>query len=153
MEKFMFDTNAFSSLLTSKTSWKQFFILHKNDFEFLITSIQVEELASIKDENKENRIQHLLCLCEMNAKLVPVIASLGHWRLGSAVLGGTDNVYTALLNKNRSNVSDALIGDAAYREKCILVTDDKRFIRKLDEVHVPTVTFGQFCDLIGMKGE
>lgn len=133
MQKFMFDTNAFSNLMSVKTDWKSFFSKHKNDFEFLITSIQVEELASIKDEQREKRIRHLLCLCELNAKLVPNIAVLGHMRLGYSVLASENSIYQQLLNENKSNACDALIGDAAYREGCTLVTSDKRFIKKIGQ--------------------
>lgn len=146
----MFDTNAFSSLLTSDVDWYSFFSANKNEFEFLITAIQVEELAQISDKDKEKRICHLLCLCCMNVKLVPTIGVVGTSRVGLCVLKNEHDIYTQLLNKNHTNVNDAIIGDAAYREGCTLITDDRKFINKLNAVQIPTMTFREFCENIGL---
>lgn len=147
----MFDTNAFSSLLASHVDWSSFFSIHKSEFEFLITAVQVEELAKIPDKEIENRIRHLLCLCCMNVKLVPTIGVIGKSRLGLCILGDDRDMYTKLLNANRSNVCDAMIGDAAYREDCTLITDDRKFINKLNAVCIPTMTFQEFCENIGLE--
>lgn len=151
MQKFMFDTNAFSSLLSSEIDWTTFFSKHKEDYEFFITSIQIEELAKIPDKDMEKRILHLLCLCSMNVKLVPTIAIVGHARLNMCVLANGDDMYSKLLNTTHSNVCDAMIGDAAYREGCILVTDDTKFIKKLEGNKVPTMIFQEFCKFIGLE--
>ena len=151
MCKFMFDSNAFSNLLASHADWTSFFITHKDKFEFLITSIQIEELAKISDEDLENRIRHLLCLCCMNVKLVPTNAVVGSARLGMCILDNRQEVYKQLLNENRSNINDAMIGDAAHRENCTLITDDKKFIKKLKAVKIPTMTFREFCENIGLN--
>lgn len=150
MRKFMFDTNAFSSLLASHVDWSAFFSAHKNEFEFFITAVQVEELAKIPDKDMENRIRHLLCLCCMNVKLVPTIGVVGKSRLGLCILGNRQDMYAQLLNENRSNISDAMIGDAAYREGCTLITDDRKFINKLNAAQIPTMTFQEFCESIGL---
>lgn len=151
MKKFMFDTNAFSSLLASKVEWTTFFAECKNEYEFFITSIQIEELAKIPDKDIESRIRHFLCLCSMNVKLVPAIAVLGHWRLGKCRLADENDVYFKLLKDNKSNVCDAMIGDAAYKEGCTLVTDDKKFIKRLEANNIPTMTFKEFCEYIGVE--
>lgn len=151
MRKFMFDGNAFSSLLSSEIDWVTFFSKYKEDYEFFITSIQIEELAKIPDQHLEKRIGPLLCLCAMNVKLVPTIAVVGHARLNMCVLANGEDMYSKLLNTTHSNVCDAMIGDAAYREGCILVTNDTRFIAKLKKNQVPTMTFQEFCKFIDLE--
>ena len=42
-----------------------------------------------------------------------------------------ETIYEDLLFENRSNVKDAMIGEMVKREGCFLVTDDTKFISKL----------------------
>lgn len=145
MEKIMFDSNAFSSLLESDLDWTSFF--HKCDgkYEFYVTALQIEELMEIPESKKELRIQHMLCLCQMRAKMVPNILVLDYSRLGFSVLADEkDTTYEDLLFETGSNVKDAMIGEAAKREGCTLVTDDAKFISKLNKVGIPTMTFDEF---------
>ena len=60
----------------------------------------------------------------------------------------TENTYKNLLNQNRSNIDDALIGDAAKRENCTLITDDTRFINKLNANGISTMKFSDFLNSI-----
>lgn len=150
MKKVMFDTNAFSALMNSNIDWTSFFS-NCTDYEFYVTAIQVEELAEISDEKKELRISHLLCLCEMRAKMVPTLMVLGYGRLGFAVLGDENDItYENLLNESRNNVHDAMIGEAAKREGCILVTNDIRFAKKLGANGIQTMTFDEFKNTVRM---
>lgn len=152
MKKIMFDSNAFSSLLNSDLDWNNFFSRCEDKFEFYVTAIQIEELTEIPDSKLELRIQHMLCLCKMRAKMVPNIMVLNYGRLGLSVLSDEkDTTYEALLFESRSNVKDAMIGEAAKREGCILVTDDIRFIPKLHKVNIPTMTFDEFRKGIEMQ--
>ena len=146
MEKIMFDSNAFSSLLNSNTDWTNFFSKCEGKNEFYVTALQIEELSEIPDSKKETRIQHMLCLCQMRAKMVPNILVLGYGRLGLSVFADeNDPTYEDLLFESRSNVKDAMIGEAAKREGCTLVTDDTKFISKLRKVGIPTITFDEFA--------
>ena len=146
MEKIMFDSNAFSSLLSSHIDWTNYFSQCEDKYEFYVTALQIEELSEIPDSKKETRIQHMLCLCKMRAKMVPNILVLGYGRLGLSVFADeNDTTYEDLLFKNQSNVKDAMIGEAAKREGCTLVTDDTRFISKLHKVGIPTMTFEEFA--------
>lgn len=145
MVKIMFDSNAFSSLLNSDMDWTNFFSKCEGKYEFYVTAIQIEELTGIPDSKKELRIQHMLCLCKMRAKMVPNILVLGYGRLGLSVLADeNDTTYEDLLFENLKNVKDAMIGEAAKREGCTLVTDDTKFIAKLHKVGIPTMTFEAF---------
>ena len=141
----MFDSNAFSSLLNSNIDWTSFFSMCEGKYEFYVTALQIEELSEIPDSKKETRIQHMLCLCQMRAKMVPNILVLGYGRLGFSVFADEkDTTYEDLLFESRSNVKDAMIGEEAKREGCTLVTDDTKFISKLHKVGIPTMTFDEF---------
>ena len=56
---------------------------------------------------------------------------------------------TGLLNTveyypNSSNIKDAMIGSAAKREMCIVVTNDKRFSKRLTQYSIPTMEYEEF---------
>lgn len=141
MEKIMFDTNAFDKLMAVLDELRD----NAGKFDFYITAIQVEELANIPDSKKETRICNLLAFCEMRAKLVPVSLVLNHTRLGFCCFSDeNDDTYSLLLNENQSNINDALIGEAAKREGCTLVTDDTNFSKKLKKANVSYITFDDF---------
>ena len=149
MKKIMFDSNAFSSLLNAHLDWTNFFSKCEDKYEFYVTAIQIEELTVIPDDKQELRIRHMLCLCQMRAKMVPNIAVLGYSRVGWSVLADPeDTTFRDLLFESKSNIKDAMIGEAAKRECCILVTDDTRFIPKLNKVGIPTMTFEEFKNSI-----
>ena len=146
MKKIMFDSNAFSSFINSELDWTSFFCQCEGKYEFYVTAIQIEELTEIHDSKKESRIRHMLCLCQMRAKMVPNIFVVGYSRLGLSILADeNDTTYEDLLFESRSNVKDAMIGEAAKREGCILVTNDTKFICKLHNVGIPTMTFEEFA--------
>lgn len=147
MKKIMFDSNALTNLLNSQKNLREFFESCSNRYEFYITAMQVEELAQIPDNKKNERITNLLCLCQMRAKLVNTIGVYGKTRYGLCCYASkTENTYQNLLNENHSNINDALIGDAAEREGCILITDDRRFITKLKNNNIPTMKFGDLIN-------
>ena len=148
----MFDSNAFSSLLNSNLDWTDFFPECEGKYEFYVTAIQIEELTEISDSKKELRIQHMLCLCKMRAKMVPNILVLGYSRLGLSVFADeNDKTYEDLLFESQSNIKDAMIGEAAKREGCTLVTDDTKFISKLHKVGIPTMTFDEFTRTVNIQ--
>jgi rRNA-processing protein FCF1 len=41
-----------------------------------------------------------------------------------------------------------MIGEAANREGCTLVTDDLKFISKLNKLNIPTMTFDEFKESV-----
>lgn len=144
MQKVMFDCNTFTELL-KMNDWQAFVSKAREKYEFCVTSIQVEELAQIRDKDMEKRIQHILCLCEVKATIVETSCVLGEARLGFCEFANeNDTTYEDLLNENRKNVHDAMIGDAAKREGCLLITDDGRFINKLHRNSIDTMSFEEF---------
>ena len=152
MEKIMFDSNAFSSLLNSNIDWTNFFSKCEGKYEFYVTALQIEELSEIPDSKKETRIQHMLCLCQMRAKMVPNILVLGYSRLGLSVFADeNDKTNEDLLFESQSNIKDAMIGEAAKREGCTLVTDDTKFISKLHKVGIQTMPFDEFTRTVNIQ--
>lgn len=147
-KKIMFDTNAFDKLIKNDL-WEK--IISTEKYEYYITSIQIEELASIPDEKKEQRILNFLALCAMKVRLLYVPAVFGYARFGFSVLTDINDIYSKLLNCTKSNVKDAMIGSTAKRENCCVVTDDKKFIKKLNENLVDTMKFDDFVN--SLKGD
>lgn len=97
----------------------------------------------------ELRIQHLLALCEMKATIVPTAVVMGHGRLGlCAFADENDTTYEDLLNESKNNVHDAMIGYAAKREGCLLITNDGRFGKKLRRNGIETISFEEFSTAI-----
>ena len=149
MQKVMFDCNSFSKLL-ELNDWQTFLTKAREKYEFCVASIQVEELAQIRDKDMEKRIRHILCLCEMKATIVATSFVFGEARFGFfAFADENDTTYEDLLNENKSNVRDAMIGDAAKREGCLLITNDGRFIKKLHKNSIDTMTFEEFKNTVG----
>ena len=66
MEKIMFDSNAFSSLLNSNIDWTNFFLKCEGKYEFYVTALQIEELSEIPDSKKklESNICCVFAKCE-----------------------------------------------------------------------------------------
>jgi len=128
IKKIMFDSNVFDKLpeiinLIKESAGTQ--------YEYYITSIQVEELCEIPDDKKEKRIKNLLMLADLRATLVPEsLFVIGTARLGYARLGEGE-VYQKILNTNKSNVDDAVIADTSIYEDCILVTEDKDLYNRM----------------------
>ncbi len=154
MQKVMFDSNTFTHFIEAQLDQDSFFEKSREKYEYYVSAVQAEELAKIGDDKKEKRIKHILCLCQMRAKLVHPLAVLGYARLGFCVLADEyDNTYESLLNENRSNVADAMIGEVAKREGCILITDDKRFIKKLHTNEIQSMTLQEFLDSVNNDGQ
>ena len=63
----------------------------------------------------------------------------------SVLADENDTTCESLLFESRSNVKDAMIGEAAKREGCTLVTDDTKLISKLHKVGISTITFDEFA--------
>lgn len=140
--RIMFDTNAFDKMQSSSEDIER--IVANDENEYFITSIQIEEINNIPDARKEQRAKNLLVLCKIGAQLVYVPAVLGHARLGWCVISSEDDIYNDLLKPTRSNVNDAMIGSAAKREQCTIVTDDIDFAKRLQKHNISTMTYETF---------
>lgn len=122
MKKIMFDSNVFDKLPKIIEKIKN---SAENQYEYYITTVQVEELCKIPDSKKETRVANILMLADLRPKLVPIsVFVLGRARLGYARLG-EGLVYNKILKDNGSNKNDAIIADTCVNEGCILITEDK----------------------------
>ena len=139
----MFDSNAFDKMLLSDIDK----IIACTKHEFFVTSIQLDEIRRIPDSKQEIRNKNLEKLSKINPDILCTIAVLGMAKLGLCVLG-KGKIYDELLVENGSNVPDAMIGDAAKRENCTVVTNDKRFRNKLLQNEVNVVTYEEFLEYL-----
>lgn len=143
--RIMFDSNSFDKMHASGELEK---IATSEKYEYYITSIQIEEIGSIPDEKEAERIDNLLALCCIRAHLVPIPSVVGNARVGLCLPVGDDDVLSDLLTVTRSNTHDAIIGSAAKREGCTVVTDDIRYSKKLKQNSIPTMTYDEFIRTI-----
>ena len=141
----IFDSNAFDKMKDSDVLER---IISSKTNELFITSQQVEEIGNIPDCKKEKRIQLLMILCKMRARLLYVPAVFDKGRFDCSVFTEEDDVYYDLLNQTHSNQSDAMIGSTAKRENCIIVTDDIDFAKRLKKHDIQTITFEEFVDTL-----
>ncbi len=143
--KYMFDSCSFDEILKSN-SYKLIEESHKQGYEYYITSIQVEELCRVPDEEK--RVSLILNMSSMRPKIVPIASFvLGYARLGYARLGD-GVIYEQILNENRSNIKDALIAETAIIEKCKLVTEDNGLINIMEKNNFTTIKFEDFMETL-----
>jgi len=144
LKKIMFDSNVFDKL-------PEFIDRVKNSagsqYEYYITSIQVEELCEIPDDKQNIRKTNILMLVELRAKLVPISVFIlnGRTRLGYARLGNWE-VYRKILNDKKTNIDDAVIADTAVYEGCTLVTQDKDLYKKMKNNNYDVMYLEEFLD-------
>lgn len=119
----MFDSNVFDRLPEIIHQIKK---STETQYEYYITTIQVEELCEIPDSKKDIRARNILMLADLRAKLVPISLFIlnGRARLGYARFGD-GIVYNKILKNNNGNIDDAVIADTAVYEGCTLITEDK----------------------------
>lgn len=143
MKKIMFDTNIFDKLGTFIGDIKN----TTNNFEYYVTTIQIEESCEIPDSKIETRKINILRLAELRAKMVPISVFVlnGRSRLGYARLG-EGVVYKSILKENGSNADDAIIADTAVFEGCTLITDDKELYTKMKSQQYDVMSLSEFLN-------
>lgn len=144
MKRIMFDTNVFDKL-------PEFIKLIRNSkmqYEYYITTIQIDELCDIPDHKIDIRKGNILMLADLRARLVPLsVFVLGWARLGYARLGKGE-VFNKILNKNRNNIEDAAIADTAVYEGCTLITNDDDLYRKMEKNGYDVMKFEDFINTL-----
>ena len=140
MKNIMFDSNIFNKLPSFIKKIKE----SKKEYSYYISTIQIQELAKIKDNKEEQRISNIIMLADLRAHLVPTSVSvLGEARLGYTRLGD-GSVYHKILNDSKNNISDAIIADTAVKEGCILITEDIKFQKKMKRHQYDVMSFDEF---------
>lgn len=72
MKKIMFDSNIFNKLPRFIKKIKE----SKKEYSYYISTIQIQELAKIKDNKEEQRISNIIMLADLRAHLVPTSVSV-----------------------------------------------------------------------------
>ncbi len=138
--KIMFDSNIYDILSQYIDVIKK----STNQFEYYVSSIQIDELCDIPDEKKEVRKRNMLMLVDLYAKLIPTACfALEYVRLGYAELG-PGNILNNIINEKKSNEKDAIIADTAVKNGCILVTQDIRLYNKMKSFNYPVQNMEEF---------
>lgn len=141
MKRIMFDTNVFDKL-------PEFIELIRDSeiqYEYYITTIQIDELCEIPDCKMDIRKNNFLMLADLRAHLVPLSVFIlnGRARLGYTRLGEGE-VYKKILNKNKSNIEDAVIADTAVYERCTLITNDDDLYKRMEKNGYDAMKFDDF---------
>jgi len=114
----------------------------KEEFEFYITHIQIDELTKCSDEDKRAR------LVLFQTKLSPIVIPtesvvLGKSRLGEARLGNA-KIFEEIKKENLEHTEDALIGETAIKNNLILVTEDTRLKNKVNSLNGKAISLEEF---------
>lgn len=117
-----------------------------SQYEFCVSSIIVEELASIPDDKMEKRIKTFIALSKAEVKFVlDAIKIYGVTRYDCCRYADekTRKVYHEILNESGNNVKDAIIAATAAYENCILLTNDKELYKKMKEHGYAVMSFDE----------
>lgn len=137
--KVMFDSNAFDKLLKVKS----IDCFRSGKIHLFITNIQIKELASIPDTEKNKRIDLFMTVCTLCPTIVATTFSYSNLTY-SHLRYGAGEIESIIRKESGNNEKDALIADAAVREGCILVTNDKEIIRKMCKIGKDVMSFEDF---------
>ena len=149
----MFDTNAFDNLVIHWPVIREHLLCKRDNaenIELLITHIQLDEIAQMPPQKSEHAREMLELIKTISPKKIPVSAVVGVAKVGLCVVTNDEDKYDSLLNTTHSNIEDSLIGSAANRMNCSLVTDDKRFIKKLKMNSIECLCFNDFLGELGI---
>ena len=142
----MFDTNSFDKILSGDIPLELIKKSISLGYRYFITHIQTDELSNTPDNKKDKRAKLVLFLSAVAPSLIPTESFvLGYSRIGYSRLG-TAGYYEKLLNKNKTNIRDSIIGDTAIKNGFIIVTEDKEFIEKIRSVGGTAIIPKDFAD-------
>lgn len=144
----MFDTNSFDKILDGLLPVS----LIKNSlvkgYRYFVTHIQTDELSNTPDQKKDKRANLVLFLSTVSPSLIPTESFiLGYSRLNFSKLG-TAGFYEQLLNESKTNIKDSIIGDTAIKNQFLLITEDKRFAKKVKSLGGDAINLDSFRKLL-----
>ncbi len=140
----MFDTNSFDKILSGDIPIELIKKSISLGYRYFITHIQTDEVSNIPDNKKDKRAKLVLFLSAVAPSLIPTESFvLGYTRWGYGKLG-TAGYYEKLLNENKTNIRDAIIGDTAIKNGFIIVTEDNKFINKIEVLGGTAITSEDF---------
>ncbi len=121
------DSNVFDDLINGTLDLK---ILQNRSV--FITHVQVDEINECSDKEKRARLFNFMTEIRPE-KIATESFIIGFSRLGSARLGDGD-LIEKLRGDNMQKTNDALIGETAIKNNLTLITNDKKFKKKVIEL-------------------
>lgn len=141
--KLIFDSNVFDDLISGKLELET---IGKKNHEVYITHIQVDEINGCFD--KETRARLFNVMTEIIPQKIPTESFIiGTSRIGSAKLGD-GNLIEKLRMGNYKKTNDALIGETAIKNNLTLITNDKKFKNKVNELGGTAITVDDYILII-----
>jgi predicted nucleic acid-binding protein len=143
MRKLLFDNNVFDNILEHG----EVFDSLRSKYEYFTCATAVEELAKIPDSKMESRIKLLLSFAKLEVKFLA--DSVGFWDMSrfDMIDWATDEasrICELLLNSNKTNKRDAIIGTTAVVRNCTLLTTDKDLITKMNSNNFSVMSYDEF---------
>ena len=122
--KIMFDGNIFDRLIEAPEVVETI----KSKHEIFITIVQIKELNNITDKVKKERVMELLD--ELSHKQIPIPISFSNLDFAHFSFG-CGEYKEFIIGNSKQMYNDALLSDAAIEADCILVSNDKRVLKKV----------------------
>lgn len=125
------------------------FIKRHTEIEFFICR---EVAGEVSQTESYNPTTNIISLLKAGVKYLPNTGFvIGHSLLdGESTLSSDsqNQVYYNILNKTRSNISDAIIASTACNNNCTLLTYDKKLYRKMKKYSYGVTTFEELENLV-----
>jgi len=114
----------------------------KEEFEFYITHIQIDEINKCSDEEKRARL--FLFKSKLSPIVIPTESVIcGISRYGEAKYGG-GQIIKEIIKGNLKHTKDALVGETAIKNNFLLVTEDNQLKNKVNSFNGRAVSLEEF---------
>ena len=135
----MFDTNIFNEILDGRINIDD---LESEENDYLVTHVQMDELKKCPDE--ERRKELLRIFSQINQKEISTESGVFDTSRFNKAKFGEGELLEEIRKGNIKHTEDALIGETAIKNGCILVTNDKRLLNKVNELGGAALDFDAF---------
>ena len=142
--RILLDNNVIDKL----KGYEEIIIKHTN-IQLFVCHEAILETCANRNRNLIDNIESLLAVKPVS--LNNPIFVLGHSKLDGKSLFGDDkttDAYYKILNKNRNNISDAIIAACAVKNDCILMTNDRSLHNKMLKNRYSVISFQEFIKII-----
>lgn len=143
-QKIIFDSNIYD-LVADGSLDINIFSDKKENFEFYITHIQIDEINKCPDEDKRARL--FLFMTKVSPIVIPTESIiLGTSRFGEAKFGD-GKIIEEIRKENIRHTEDALIGEVAIKQNIILVSEDIRLCKKVNQLNGEALSLKKFEEI------
>lgn len=123
-KRIMLDSNIIDEIAIGNITTRDFEEAKKRGFQFFLTTVQIDEMNSCKDEEKRKKLN--IFTIAIKPELVSTESTiLGVSRLGYAKLGD-GVIFNEIEGGKEKMKKDALIAETAIKNQMILLTNDKK---------------------------